>query len=122
MATSLIWIGFDLGVRGDYEGLYAWLDTHEAKDCGESLAYLQYNYTGSLTSSLKSDLQAAVKTDNQTRIYVIFRDKKTDRIRGRFLFGGRRVPPWRGLATIEPGAEDSCVIAALTEGETCGSR
>jgi len=31
---KLIWIAFDLGVRGDYDGIYEFLDTHEAKECG----------------------------------------------------------------------------------------
>ena len=36
MKTSTIWISYDLGVRGDYEGLYAWLDSHGAKECGDT--------------------------------------------------------------------------------------
>ena len=31
MTASTVWISYDLGVRGDYEGLYAWLDAHDAK-------------------------------------------------------------------------------------------
>ena len=34
MTRSTIWISYDLGVRGDYENLYSWLDTHGAKECG----------------------------------------------------------------------------------------
>lgn len=33
---QLIWISYDLGVSGDYENLYAWLDDHGAKECGQS--------------------------------------------------------------------------------------
>jgi hypothetical protein len=29
------WISFDLGLQGDYEPLYEWLDRHEALECGE---------------------------------------------------------------------------------------
>jgi hypothetical protein len=35
MQRAAVWISFDLGVRGDYEGMYAWLDTHNAKECGD---------------------------------------------------------------------------------------
>lgn len=28
----------NLGVQGDYEGLYAWLGEHRAKECGDSVA------------------------------------------------------------------------------------
>ena len=41
-----IWLSYDLGVRGDYEGLYAWLDKHQAKECGDNIAYFVYGYTG----------------------------------------------------------------------------
>ena len=34
------WISFDLGLQGDYDALYAWLDKHEAKECGENVATL----------------------------------------------------------------------------------
>lgn len=33
-----IWLSFDLGVSGDYEGMYAWLDDKRAKECGSSVA------------------------------------------------------------------------------------
>jgi hypothetical protein len=39
-----IWISFDLGVKGDYEQLYAWLDNHGAKECGPNLATLRYAF------------------------------------------------------------------------------
>lgn len=32
MPTRTIWISYDLGVQGDYEGLYGWLDTHKARE------------------------------------------------------------------------------------------
>jgi hypothetical protein len=35
---TVMWMSYDLGVKGDYEGLYAWLDDHEAKECGNSVA------------------------------------------------------------------------------------
>ena len=33
-----IWLSFDLGVSGDYEGTYAWLDDKSARECGSSVA------------------------------------------------------------------------------------
>lgn len=38
-----IWISYDLGVKGDYEGLYAWLDDHKAIECGDSVAFINYS-------------------------------------------------------------------------------
>jgi hypothetical protein len=38
MKPSRYWLSFDLGVRGDYEALYEWLDALDAKECGDSVA------------------------------------------------------------------------------------
>ena len=35
MQEQMIWLSYDLGVDGDYENLYAWLDHKEAKECGD---------------------------------------------------------------------------------------
>ena len=42
--NKAIWLSYDLGVSGDYEGIYAWLAKHGAKECGDSLAFLNYEY------------------------------------------------------------------------------
>lgn len=96
MSLSTIWISFDLGIRGDYEGLYAWLDQHNAKECSDSLALVSYEHSGSMLDALKEDLGNAVDTNKRTRMYVIYRDDKTKKMKGHFLFGGRRAPPWTG--------------------------
>ena len=51
-----IWISFDLGITGDHESLYAWLDDHEAKECGNNLAVLSYTFHGDLLTTLKQEL------------------------------------------------------------------
>ena len=60
-----IWLSFDLGVKGDYESLYAWLDNHEAIECGDGTAFLKYEVgkNGSseqLLKKLQKDLKSAV--------------------------------------------------------------
>jgi hypothetical protein len=37
-----IWISFDFGLKGDYTGLYEWLDNKEAVECGIGLAYFNF--------------------------------------------------------------------------------
>ena len=96
---SAIWISFDLGVRGDYEGMYAWLDRHGAKECGSGIAILSYEYTGDFLEALKPDLAASIQTDKKTRIYVIYRESSTGQNKGQFIFGGRKASPWEGYAT-----------------------
>ena len=95
---NAIWISYDLGVRGDYEGLYSWLDEHNAIECGDSLAFLDYTYKGSLLESVKSELASAIAQTKQTRIYLIYRERVTKKMKGTFIFGGRRAPPWSGYA------------------------
>jgi len=99
MKKNLIWLSFDLSVQGDYEGMYAWLDAHHAKECGDSVAALEYEYEKDLIEELKQDLEESVKTDKRTRVYVIYHVSK--RLKGRFIFGRRKNSPWYGYAPTE---------------------
>ena len=36
---------FDLGLKGDYESLYRFLDNHKAMDCGNSNCVFEYNFS-----------------------------------------------------------------------------
>jgi hypothetical protein len=105
MAKQKVWLCFDLGVRGDYESLYAWLDRHGAKECGDSLAWFPYEDSGEIEEDLRRDLKEAVAIDKKSRIYLIrFSGGK---FRGRFLFGSRRSAPWAGYAPSEEPEEDT---------------
>ena len=35
---TTFWLSYDLGVGGDYPGLYQWLDDHQAVVCGNNMA------------------------------------------------------------------------------------
>jgi hypothetical protein len=106
MTKSAIWISYDLGVQGDYSSLYAWLDTHGAKECGDSLAFLNYEYSGPIKQQLVDDLKQVMTIDKRTRIYVIYREADTNKNKGAFIFGGRREPPWTGYSPKGVGAVD----------------
>ena len=106
MSKSTIWISFDLGVRGDYESLYTWLDGHKAKECVDNLALLTYQHSGNLLDALRKELKNALEIDKRTRIYVIYRDVATKKMRGFFVCGGRRAPPWSGFAEGEEQGDD----------------
>jgi len=101
-----IWISFDFGVRGDYEGFYTWLDKNDAIECGDSLAHLKYECSGDLIETLKKDIKGAIDITKKTRIYVIFRDTETKKMKGRFIFGKRKSSPWSGYAVSESIDED----------------
>ena len=100
MASEAIWLSYDLGIRGDYESLYAWLDQHDAKECGDSLAFFKYEYTHDLKAELKLDLEKAIDTKTKKiRIYIIW--TQDGKQKGGFLFGGRKASPWCGHGSIE---------------------
>jgi len=95
-----IWISYDLGVRGDYEGMYSWLDDKDAEECGSSVAVLKgYEFEGDLVDHLKNDICGRVDLDDRrSRIYAIF--KEGDRVKGKYLVGKRKVPPWTGYGDV----------------------
>ena len=94
---STIWLSYDLGVNGDYEGLYSWLDNNNAKECGSNVAYMKYEHDGDLFEELKTDIAQKVDLNRRSRLYVVFREK--DKNRGRFLNGQRKSPPWTGFGS-----------------------
>lgn len=89
-----VWLSFDLGVGGDYENLYAWLDDHAAKECGDGLAVVEYQAEGDVLDSLKEDLCKQISFSKKDRVYAVWRD--ADKTRGRFLVGKRKFAPWEG--------------------------
>jgi len=106
MVKNTIWISYDLGVRGDYEGIYTWLDQYEAIECGNSLALLKYEWTDDFIEALKQDIKESIEITKKTRIYVIWHDNETKKMKGRFIFGTRKSPSWSGYAVSETEIED----------------
>ncbi len=79
MAKTAIWLSFDLGVRGDYKGLYHWLDQHDAKECGDSFVFIgNYEYETDLFSELEQDLVSTVEITKK-RGFISFTGMKTVR-------------------------------------------
>lgn len=94
-----IWLNFDLGIRGDYAGLYAWLDNQKAVECGRGTALLKIDSTqikGDIITFLKNEISAHVKIKEGNQIYAVWREG--DNIKGRFIFGNRQRAPWEGYA------------------------
>ena len=101
-----VWVSFDLGVKGDYEGMYAWLDSQRAKECGDSLACFWFEHRGELLKELKKELNDNVEIDEKkSRIYVI--RLVNGKMKGSFVCGRRRNPPWSGYGQTGEDAEDS---------------
>ncbi len=103
--NHLIWVSFDLGVGGDYEGMYRWLDNHKAKECGDSCAVLSYPSKTDLRAELKKDLKHSVSlNEKKHRVYVVYQEGT--KTKGAFLIGRRRQAPWTGYGVLEEEGVD----------------
>jgi hypothetical protein len=100
---SLIWLAFDLGVQGDYEALYAWLDERKAKECGENVAVLSFGHRGDLRTVLTKSLK---KFGPRARVYVV-QGKKDGGTVGAFLIGKRGRARWEGYGPTKETEEDA---------------
>ena len=104
---KLVWISFDLGVSGDYEGMYAWMDGHGGRECGDSVAAIEYEPRKDLVAELKSDIEESVELGKKSRIYVIYRSDD-GKMKGSFLCGTRKQAPWTGYgASVEESSDES---------------
>ena len=92
------WLSFDLGVRGNYEALYAWLDALDAKECGESVATFLSNKT---REELAEELSSLLGSDSKARLYIINMSQG-----GKFLLGKRKAAPWAGYSPEPVEAEE----------------
>ena len=96
---SLVWLSFDLGVSGDYETMYAWLDEKEAKDCGSSVACFWFEHDGDVAKTIKAEIEDRVSLNKRSRLYIVYREQ--NRVKGRFIIGGRKSAPWDGYGIQE---------------------
>lgn len=95
------WLSFDLGLRGNYEELYQWLDAAGSQECGNDVATFVMNKT---REQITAELSKILGTN--PRIYLIGRGKK-GRVAGRFVLGRRKKrPPWSGYAAAETDEEE----------------
>lgn len=101
---SLVWLSFDLGVSGDYEGMYAWLDDHKAKECGDSVASFRFSCDRDVPESLKTEIETAVSLNKRSRVYVVYRDE--GKLKGRYIIGRRKNAPWDGYGAHEEHDDD----------------
>lgn len=99
-----IWISFDLGIKGDYSGLYTWLDNKNAVECGNGLAYINLDVsqyptkasTQELIEHVQQDLLDNIAIAKSDRLYIIWKDNSTNKVKGEFITGSRKQAPWEG--------------------------
>lgn len=103
-----IWISYDLGVKGDYPGMYAWLDNHKAVECGDSFAslYVECTNRGTVVEDVLAEIKENVNLAPSDRIYVIYR-REDNMTRGTFIHGRRKANPWEGYGHRDGEIEES---------------
>lgn len=99
-----ILLNYDLGLKGDYSNLYAFLDTHKALDCGNCNAAFAMSFSEDKFETILEELRMAlseyVKIEKNDRIYMTVTDN-TCKMRGAFLFGGRKRAIWEGYGNVK---------------------
>jgi len=102
---KLIWLTFDLGIRGDYEGFYAFLDDRNAKECGDNSAAFLMEYEGDPITALREQLKSSFTIDKRSRIYAVI-PGIDGKAKGMFIFGKRKAGMWKGYGVAVTDEED----------------
>jgi hypothetical protein len=103
-------LSYDLGLKGDYNGLYIWLDQMEAIECGNNLAAFaidvpQTNFE-TVYNIVKDQISAHIAISSTDRIYMLMKDSNDNQMKGKFLFGNRKRAPWEGYFQKQPNGAD----------------
>lgn len=108
-----IWLTYDLGVGGDYKNLYAWLDDHDAINCGNNVAYFKMPYENGMSDEdfmkqLLDDISSRVKLVPGNRLYAVrsFVTGTGVKTKGSFIYGKRGPNPWEGCGTKSTDTEE----------------
>ena len=106
--NKAIWILFDFGLKGDYKSLYTWLDNYGAIECGQNMAFLKYpsdnvnsESSTSIYENVKKDFTDEVKLSKNDRVYLIYKDELSSKMKGKWLNGNRKAAPWEGYGKLE---------------------
>ena len=107
MTTTHVWMNYDLGIQGDYTGLYTWLDDREAKECGYSTAFftLDLDDDEDIFAMLRRELEDSVELTGKARVYVCYL-RGGGRVRAGFVVGRRKMAPWAGYAASDDNEDD----------------
>ena len=94
---TTFWLSYDLGVGGDYPGLYQWLDDHQAVVCGNNIAFFRLDVPeDNGFKKLQEQLTGNVKLSPGNILYAIGKNEE-GKTQGRFLYGKRKAAPWVGF-------------------------
>lgn len=113
MMNKTIWVSYDLGMKGDYEGMYNWLDRNNAVERGYNLALIkdyaidqEISTDEELKNYLKEQIQNFVAIGKSDRIYIMWKGLSDGKLKGAFIFGGMKAAPWTGFYQKNEGLID----------------
>lgn len=99
MMEKTFWLSYDVSLGSDLDGLYRWLDEHQAEECGFGVAtFKRVVETNDPATELRESLKQRIQFGKNDRIYMIWKEDHTGRNRGEFIIGGRKGAPWKGYA------------------------
>ncbi len=111
MAEIQVFLSYDLTFNSDYDGLFKWLDNHNAENCGQNFCEFAYKFNSdklpkqdknasinSLFSMINDDISKNVKLNNGDRIFVVSSYDNT--MFGGFLTGSYAPKPWAGYGDV----------------------
>lgn len=101
-----IFISYDFGMKGDYEGLFKWLDENKAEERGYGIGVIkEYSYDDSSIKTdldfmklIRNELKERIKIGSSDRIYMIWNSLESNKTKAGFLFGKGKQSPWTGYA------------------------
>ena len=101
-----IFISYDFGMKGDYDGLFKWLDENKAEERGYGIGFIkEYNYKENSIKTdidflrfVRSELKKRIKIGSSDRLYMIWNSLESSKIKAGFLFGKSKQSPWTGFA------------------------
>lgn len=101
----VFWLSFDLGLKGDYSGLYSWLDSKKSTECGDSLALVSTQIPEDASKNpqeivrvMRAEIEQHVKISSTDRMYIMFKSPDGGPPIGTFLFGKRKRSLWEGYS------------------------
>lgn len=102
-------LNYDLGFKGDYQNLYAFLDEHKAVDCGNCNAAFAMSFSKDdfdvIYTELRQALEQKIQIEPNDRIYMTVTDA-TNKMKGKFLFGYRKRAIWEGYGNLGVNVTD----------------
>lgn len=97
------WLTFDLGFGADYDGLFEWLDEHDAKECTPSTAFFKSKQT---VAEIEHEITNILDDNVKARVYLIYMNEDKEQVYGKWLVGKRKAAPWAGYFIPDEDEDD----------------